>query len=213
MSGAGSGMDEEACEDIGCECTAGSVRGGRRFSAIHSRLTMANDTQSDASDGTTTGGGARHRDGAVESGSMSRACTREHAATVDASSATMYALEVECEFSAAHAILLGGARERLHGHNWRVVISVAGSQLDREELLCDFHLVERLLSETVAPFRDGNLNETSPFDRVNPTAEAVARFIATELNERLAHAVPAVHLEWVRVTEAPRCTAIVRLTR
>jgi 6-pyruvoyltetrahydropterin/6-carboxytetrahydropterin synthase len=127
-------------------------------------------------------------------------------------SVTTYALEVECEFAAAHAILLGGARERLHGHNWRVVISVAGSQLDREELLCDFHLVERLLSETIAPFRDGNLNETPPFDRVNPTAEAVARFVATELRERLERAIPAVHLEWVRVTEAPRCTAIVRLT-
>ena len=104
-------------------------------------------------------------------------------------------------------------RERLHGHNWRVVISIAGDRLDREELLCDFHLVERLLSETIAPFRDGNLNETPPFDRVNPTAEAVARFVATELTERLARAVPAVQLEWVRVTEAPRCTAIVRMTR
>ncbi|MFZ9915990.1 MAG: 6-pyruvoyl trahydropterin synthase family protein [Phycisphaerales bacterium] len=106
-----------------------------------------------------------------------------------------FALEVEAEFAAAHAILLAGARERLHG----------------EELLCDFHLVERLLSEAVAPFRDGNLNDTPPFDRRNPTAEAVAHHVATELAHRLAAAAPSVHLEWVRVTEAPRCTAIVRL--
>jgi 6-pyruvoyltetrahydropterin/6-carboxytetrahydropterin synthase len=170
---------------------------------------MANDTQSDASDGTRTGGEAHGRDGGLESIASSRARTLESATT----QAATYALEVECEFAAAHAILLGGVRERLHGHNWRVVISIAGDRLDREELLCDFHLVERLLSETIAPFRDGNLNETPPFDRVNPTAEAVARFVATELTERLARAIPAVQLEWVRVTEAPRCTAIVRMTR
>ncbi|MCE2884424.1 MAG: 6-carboxytetrahydropterin synthase [Planctomycetaceae bacterium] len=124
-----------------------------------------------------------------------------------------YALEVECEFAAAHAIILAGERERLHGHNWRVVVSVAGERLDGEELLCDFHLVERLLGEIVAPFRDGNLNETAPFGRINPTAEALARHIAHALDAALGARVPSVHLEWVRVTEAPRCTAIVRLAR
>lgn len=122
-----------------------------------------------------------------------------------------FALEVECEFAAAHAIVLLGERERIHGHNWRVVVSVAGKRLDGEELLCDFHAVERMLAEIVAPFRDGNLNETPPFDRVNPTAEAVARHVAAELSSRLCRNIPTVHLEWVRVTEAPRCTAVVRL--
>jgi len=122
-----------------------------------------------------------------------------------------YALEVECEFAAAHAIVLMGERERLHGHNWRVAVSVAGDRLDGEELLCDFHAVERMLDGIVAPFRDGNLNETAPFDRVNPTAEAVARHVAAELSSRLCRNIPSVHLEWVRVTEAPRCTAVVRL--
>lgn len=123
-----------------------------------------------------------------------------------------FALEVECEFAAAHAIVLGGVRERLHGHNWRVVVSVAGAQLDHEELLCDFHLVEALLRDIVSPFRDGNLNETAPFDQVNPTAEAVARHVATALAAALEQRAPAVRLEWVRVTEAPRCTAVVRLS-
>lgn len=129
------------------------------------------------------------------------------------STASVFALEVECEFAAAHAIVLMGERERLHGHNWRVVVSVAGDRLDGEELLCDFHAVERMLSETVQPFRDGNLNETAPFDRINPTAEAVARHVAAALSVRLHQTIPAVHLEWVRVTEAPRCTAVVRLPR
>ena len=125
-----------------------------------------------------------------------------------------FSLEVEAEFAAAHAIVIGGARERLHGHNWKVVVSVAGERLDGEELLCDFHLVERLLGDVLAPFRDANLNEAPPFDRTNPTAEALARHVgralADRLADRLARESPGVLLEWVRVTEAPRCTAIVR---
>ena len=147
--------------------------------------------------------------------------TSEPEPTPPSAASAPFALEVECEFAAAHAIILMGERERLHGHNWRVVVSVAGDRLDGEELLCDFHAVERMLSATVAPFRDGNLNETAPFDRINPTAEAVARHVAHELSAAL-HAEQAqsrtgagsrIHLEWVRVTEAPRCTAVVRLPR
>jgi len=124
-----------------------------------------------------------------------------------------FAIEVEREFAAAHAILLGGVRERLHGHNWRVVVSVAGDRLDGEELLCDFHAVEGMLDEVLAPFRDGNLNDTPPFDATNPTAEAVARHVGASLAHRLRRAAPAVRVEWVRVTEAPRCTAVFRLPR
>jgi len=123
-----------------------------------------------------------------------------------------YAIEVETSFAAAHAILLGGVRERLHGHNWRVQVSVAGDSLDHEELLCDFHAVEAVLASIIAPFRDGNLNETHPFDRINPTAEALARHVATALSAHLRASNSRVCLEWVRVTEAPNCVAIARMT-
>jgi 6-pyruvoyl-tetrahydropterin synthase len=70
-----------------------------------------------------------------------------------------------------------------------------------------------MLAAAISPFRDGNLNETQPFDRTNPTAEALARHVARELSNRLKVAEPRVHLEWVRVTEAPNCIAVVRLSR
>jgi 6-pyruvoyltetrahydropterin/6-carboxytetrahydropterin synthase len=118
-----------------------------------------------------------------------------------------FSVEIEREFAAAHAIVLGGVRECVHGHNWRVVASIGGERLDGEELLCDFHLVEGLLGAIVAPFANGDLNRTAPFDRVNPTAEAIARHVGRELARGLAGAAPALRVEWVRVTEAPRCTA------
>jgi len=116
----------------------------------------------------------------------------------------MFELTVTHEFCAAHAISIRGRLEPTHGHNWRVRVTVSGGTLDADGLLCDFHLVERLLRETVEPFHNANLNETPPFDRVNPTAEHVARHIA----DRVGEGLPAgVRVTRVGVTEAPGCEA------
>lgn len=117
----------------------------------------------------------------------------------------MFQLELETEFSAAHAIVIAGVRERVHGHNFRVRFVVEGERLDADGLLCDFHAVERWIEEIVGPFRDGDLNATPPFDRVNPTAERIAEHLGVSLGRRL----PAgVRVASVRVTEATRCAAV-----
>ncbi len=121
----------------------------------------------------------------------------------------MYSLEVETEFSAAHAIVLHGVREVVHGHNWHVQCEVEGPVLDPEGLLCDFHALESALAKVTAPFRNADLNMVPPFDAVNPTAEHVAKHIAEELIARLPN---GVRLACVRVTEAPRCVAVYRPT-
>lgn len=122
----------------------------------------------------------------------------------------MYRLTVETEFAAAHAIVMRGEREPIHGHNWNVTVCVAGESLDPDGLLCDFHAVEEGLRAATERFHNRNLNETPPFDRVNPTAEHVARHLA----EAVSGSIPpqdadrGVRVEWVRVTEAPGCAAI-----
>jgi len=93
----------------------------------------------------------------------------------------MYALTIERTFAAAHAIVIGGERERLHGHNWRVLATVEGESLDGEGLLVDFHALEGALGEIVGRFHNGSLNEVPPFTVLNPTAELVAKHIADEL--------------------------------
>jgi len=117
----------------------------------------------------------------------------------------MFELTVTCEFCAAHAIVIRGDREPVHGHNWRVRLTVSGGTLDADGLLCDFHLVERLLRETVAPFENGDFNATAPFDEVNPTAEHIARHIA----EAVGDGLPAgVRVTRCAITEAPGCEAV-----
>ncbi len=121
----------------------------------------------------------------------------------------MYSLEIEAEFSAAHAIVLRGVRETVHGHNWRVQCEVEGPALDPEGLLCDFHAIEAALARVISPFRNADLNATAAFESTNPTAEHVAKHIAEELLPKLPR---GIRLASVRVTEAPRCVAIYRPT-
>ena len=97
----------------------------------------------------------------------------------------MYELTVEARFSAAHAIMISGTREPVHGHDWLVTATIAGDELDADGLLCDFHTVEDTLKNIVRPFRSMNLNEVAPFDTVNPAAELVAKHIFDELHDRI----------------------------
>ena len=123
----------------------------------------------------------------------------------------MYELTVEARFSAAHAIMIAGTREPLHGHDWLVTVTLAGRELDGDGLLCDFHTVEDTLKGIVRPFRSRNLNEVEPFTRVNPTAEHVARHIFEALHEALDAALaPHAAVVSVRVTESPGCAATYR---
>ena len=94
--------------------------------------------------------------------------------------------------------------EPVHGHDWQVQAVVQASQLDGDGLACDFHDLESLLAEILAPFQTADLNGADAFQGLNPSAEVVARYIG----ERLASGLPAqVKLAEVSVTEAPGCMA------
>ncbi len=123
----------------------------------------------------------------------------------------MFELSVQAEFCAAHAIVMAGQREAVHGHNWRVTATVAGPSLDADGLLCDFHLVEAVLREVIGPYHNADLNRVPPFTDVNPTAENVAKHIADTLAARLGGRLPpGAGVAWVRVTEAPGCSTTYR---
>lgn len=120
----------------------------------------------------------------------------------------MYEITVERTFSAAHAISIGGMVEPLHGHNWLVRVTIAGDALDSDGLLCDFHTIDELLAGICAPFHNANLNTTEPFDHTNPTAENVARFIASEMARQIDG--DDIRVASVSVGEAVGCMATYR---
>ena len=98
-------------------------------------------------------------------------------------------------FSAAHALrLYDGSLEPVHGHNWRVKVTVSAGKLDAIGVVMDFHELERLVDAIVAPLHNRHLNEVGPFVReLNPSAENVALHVGRSL--RLADDVRLVSVE------------------
>jgi 6-pyruvoyltetrahydropterin/6-carboxytetrahydropterin synthase len=126
----------------------------------------------------------------------------------------MFELTIDAEFCAAHALSIAGVREPVHGHNWRVTVTVAGPTLDADGLLCDFHTVQGALDSILEPLHNADLNALAAFARVNPTAENVAQHIATRLSDALDEPLaPHARVAAVRVTEAPGCAATYRVGR
>ena len=109
-------------------------------------------------------------------------------------------------FSAAHQLVLyDGTLEPLHGHNWRVKITVGAQAVDAIGVVMDFHELERLADNITGPMHNRHLNELPAFSNLNPSAENVALHIARSL------ALPgAVKLISVEVWETDGNSAIYR---
>jgi len=124
----------------------------------------------------------------------------------------VFEVSVEHTFSAAHALRdYRGKCERVHGHNYRVRVTVEGAELARNGLLIDFVDLRRLLHEVVEPFDHRVLIEIPPFDSVNPTAEEMARYFYEVLRERLGALCDSrVRLKEVQVWETDTAVAVYR---
>ena len=117
----------------------------------------------------------------------------------------MHELVIESEFSAAHRLReYDGACERLHGHNWRVEVLVAGETLNRLGMLVDFRELKRILHEALDRFDHTFLNELPEFKEQNPTTENMARVIFEKCSLRMPDGVT---VRSVAVWESPRCGA------
>ena len=114
----------------------------------------------------------------------------------------MYQITVEQHFDAAH-FLRGyeGKCEALHGHRYRVAVKVGAAAINEIGLAYDFTELKKRLRAILERFDHSCLNEVSPFDEINPSAENIARTIYNELRSKLKKA--PVSLVSVAVWESP----------
>ncbi len=123
----------------------------------------------------------------------------------------MYELTIEGSFASAHQLRgYKGKCENLHGHNWKVELSVEGKALNDIGLLIDFHELKRILGEVLVRLDHKNINEIPPFNRENPSSENIARYIALETEILLNDDHPEVTVSHVTVWESgtSRCKYI-----
>ena len=97
----------------------------------------------------------------------------------------MFRVTVTKSFSAAHALKIGGKCENLHGHNFKVDVTVEGRELSPEGLLIDFRDLKKWTVEVLDELDHKYLNELVPFSGDCATSERVARFIFESLAARM----------------------------
>lgn len=118
----------------------------------------------------------------------------------------MFEIDVEESFAAGHALRgYVGKCENLHGHNYRVRLTVAGDGLDRLGLLCDFKDVKNFLNEVIGRLDHQYLNNIEPFKELNPSAENIARYVFRETNSSVSTATQGrASVKRVKVWETDR---------
>ena len=96
----------------------------------------------------------------------------------------MFEVTIEETFAAGHALRnYRGKCENVHGHNYRCQVTLEGEQLDSIGLLVDFVEMKRVVHGVLDRMDHQWLNEFPPFDKLNPSAENMARYIYEQVNE------------------------------
>ena len=113
----------------------------------------------------------------------------------------MFEIEIDRSFSAAHQLRgYNGDCCQLHGHNYKLTVSVRSSELDEFGIALDFKKLKAELDALLAEYDHSNLSELADFQAVNPTSENLARTIYRKISEKMNSGTIRVHR--VRVGES-----------
>lgn len=114
----------------------------------------------------------------------------------------MYTLVKHFWISCAHAIPGAGRCAQLHGHNYKVLFCVTGSQLDECDMLIDFREVKHAIEKR---FDHRLLNDFPEFNPeeggVLPTTERVAEVFFTIIKKLCDNKPNQPILKWVEIHE------------
>ncbi len=118
----------------------------------------------------------------------------------------MYHLKIISNFAAAHNLLnYQGDCENLHGHNWKIEVSVATRDLDSAGLGIDFKILKRHTNAILDRLDHKYLNKIDFFIELSPSSENISRYIFESLEAELK--VPGIKIEAVTVWESDNACA------
>ena len=121
----------------------------------------------------------------------------------------MFEVSVEETFAAGHALRnYRGKCENVHGHNYRVQVTVEGEELNSIGLLVDFGDLKKLIRAIVGRLDHQFLNDLAPFDAINPSAENMARYFYDEITSGLS--APGQRIREVKIWETDITSATYR---
>ncbi len=98
----------------------------------------------------------------------------------------MYEITVYSHFSGAHRLrCLQGRCEALHGHNWKIEVSVVSNRLNREGIVLDFGVLKQKVEKILKTLDHTYLNELPHFAKREPSSECIAKYIFDRLKTEL----------------------------
>ena len=98
----------------------------------------------------------------------------------------MFEITVQDTFSSGHYLRdYYGKCENPHGHNYRVLVTLIGEQLEPNGLLLDFKLLKSVLQPTIKYLDHFMINDLEPFTTVNPSAENIAKYFFDRVSGQL----------------------------
>jgi 6-pyruvoyltetrahydropterin/6-carboxytetrahydropterin synthase len=98
----------------------------------------------------------------------------------------MYVIKVLSYFSGAHRLRsLHGKCEKLHGHNWKVEVSVAAHRLNKKGIVIDFHLLKKKVEEVLKVLDHTYLNDLPYFLNREPSSENIAKYVFDQLKGKV----------------------------
>jgi len=97
-----------------------------------------------------------------------------------------YEVSVIDHFSAAHQINETHDKcERLHGHNWQVIVWVIAKELDEHGLVVDFRILKNELKRCLDILDHNYINDLPAFKDINATSENIAYFIYKQISQAI----------------------------
>lgn len=98
----------------------------------------------------------------------------------------MYNLTIRTSFAAAHNLInYQGDCENLHGHNWKVEVTVSANELDQAGLGIDFKLLKKEAGGVINELDHKYINENPAFSSISPSSEHIARYLYQRISERI----------------------------